>query len=53
MADGGFSLPVETVQQAQLLGGPERGEMTCCVRVPLYFVKAGAFDIFPFIYEKI
>lgn len=33
-------------------GGPEHGKVTYCISIPLYFVKAGTFDIFPFIYEK-
>lgn len=35
-----------------MIGWPENGERTYCICIPLYFVKAGAFDIFPFIYEK-
>ena len=36
-----------------VVGWPEHVKKTYCICIPLYFVKAGTFDIFPFIYEKI
>lgn len=52
MANGGFFTACRDNAVSVITGWPANGERAYCICIPLYFVKAGAFDIFPFIYEK-